>query len=439
MPPLFDLLDTWAFYLFSPIGLWQWAALAGVFCLALLLRAVAQPLLKRLQIALDSSQAARDLPPLLGLPAWLRGVLFPFLLWVGSYAASVVFTNLALENYLLVWFGPLFGLWALYSAIHHFMRPRLTPAQAKLWTGRILRPLFLGIALLHAVGLLDDFLNAGFQVTTDLYITVRGVLYGLLIFLVFVVLSRSLREFLRQTFLPHAGLPPTLNQVVSVLASYLVLLVGFFFAVGIIGVDLTTLAVVAGGLSVGIGFGLQELINNFISGFILLFERTIVPGDVVDVGGRTSVVEDIGLRTTQVRTADNIRYIIPNGALLSDVVTSYTHSAAHTRLRIGVGASYNADPNIVIATLLSAAKHPLVLTDPAPAVQFTNFGESSLDFDLLVWINDPMHTPTISSDLRLQIWNAFKAQGIEIPFPQRDLHLHAPQPLPVITVKPTSN
>jgi small-conductance mechanosensitive channel len=164
-------------------------------------------------------------------------------------------------------------------------------------------------------------------------------------------------------------------------------------------------------------------VSNFISGFILLFEGAIRPGDVINVEGIEGVVQSIELRSVHVITNDGIELIIPSSKLLEEVVINYTRSSARMRLRVSVGVSYKEDMNQVKSLLLRAANHPVVLQEPSPSVQLMDFGDSSVNFDLLVWISEAAQASKIRSDLRVQIWDLFSENQIEIPFPQRVMHM----------------
>ena len=195
-----------------------------------------------------------------------------------------------------------------------------------------------------------------------------------------------------------------------------------------IGVDLRSLTVIAGALSVGIGFGLQNIISNFVSGLIILAERPIQVGDRVEIAGAVGQVVRIGARATHVLTNDNIMIICPNTEFVTNRVTNWTHIDPRVRFRIPVGVSYHSDPELVRRLLLEvAAGNPHVLNDPLPTVVFQQFGDSALNFELRIWSADMAARPgTLESEINFAIWNKFKQQGIEFPFPQRDLHLPVP-------------
>ena len=190
------------------------------------------------------------------------------------------------------------------------------------------------------------------------------------------------------------------------------------------GVNLTNLALIAGALSLGIGLGLQNIVNNFVSGIILLFERPIKVGDWVVVNGEEGIVKQINIRATEIETWKKASVIIPNADLLSNTVTNLTHDDKWGRIEIKVGVAYDSDIEKVKEILLSVAEdHKRVLKKPAPYVIFSNFGDSSLDFELRCYTSDILNGLSLASDLRTAIYLRFAAEHIEIPFPQQVLHV----------------
>jgi small-conductance mechanosensitive channel len=246
-------------------------------------------------------------------------------------------------------------------------------------------------------------------------------------FVVFValafVLSAFLRRMLGQVF-SRRGLDQGVQYALNRLLHYAVLAVGLFLALDNLGVSVTALAGLGAILAVGIGFGLQNIAQNFVSGLILLLERPVKKGDFVEVGGTRGTVREIYARATVVTTLDGVDIIVPNGQFVTEQVVNQTFDDRKIRARIEVGVAYGSDTELVRSTLERVAhEHPAVLREPPVRVQFTNFGDSSLDFSLNVWLADPLLRPQVSSDLRFAIDRAFRAADIEIPFPQRDLHL----------------
>ena len=214
----------------------------------------------------------------------------------------------------------------------------------------------------------------------------------------------------------------------SRLTRYGVTAVGVMVALDVIGIGLSSLTAVGAVLMVGIGFGLQNVTQNFISGLIILLERPIKVGDLVQVHGVTGRVKSIGLRSTVVETRDEISVIVPNGQFISEQVINESHSSEKMRLHIAIGVSYGSDSRKVEQALLEVAReHPKIISAPLPKVQFTNFGDSSLDFVLLVWTRDLWANDFTRSDLRFAIAAKFKSAGITIPFPQRDIHIKTEQ------------
>jgi small-conductance mechanosensitive channel len=244
-----------------------------------------------------------------------------------------------------------------------------------------------------------------------------------------VGLSRVVRHLLRTRVLARTKLDLGQQYAIARIASYVVLVIGLLIGVETVGVNLSSLAVIAGALGVGIGFGLQNIVSNFVSGLVILAERPIQIGDRIDLGNNTvGKVIRIGARATHVLTNDNIMIIVPNAEFVTSRVVNWTHIDPRVRLRINVGVSYSSDPHLVETLLLEIAEgNPNVLKDPSPTVVFKEFGESSLNFELRVWASDMAHRPgTLESQLNFAIWDKFKQHGIEIPFPQRDLHLKEP-------------
>jgi len=212
----------------------------------------------------------------------------------------------------------------------------------------------------------------------------------------------------------------------ATVATYVGWILYGFAALLMLGVSFTSVAVIAGGLSVGIGFGLQNIVNNLVSGVLLLVGGSIRTGDVLQIGDLFGVVQRVTIRNTIVRTYDNSTLFVPNSDLVSNRVTNWTHRDRRVRRDVLVGVAYGSDTALAKRLLLEVAEgHDLVLDDPAPIVLFTAFGESSLDFMLRVWVDDFDHSLSVPSDLRDRIDQAFRAHDIEISFPQRDLHVRS--------------
>ena len=239
-----------------------------------------------------------------------------------------------------------------------------------------------------------------------------------------VLFSRMLRFVLTEEIFPRIRLPRGAPGAVDVLTRYGVLLLGFFIALAAAGVDLSKVTLLISALGVGIGFGLQGVVNNFVSGLILVFEHPVQVGDFVEVGTTFGEVREIGFRASVLRTPDGADVIIPNSELVGARFVNWSLSDWLRRINISVNVAYGTDPNRVIEILIGVArKHPAVLADPAPTAVFDRFGDSALGFTLLCWSFVDRVFPT-RSELTIAIDKAFNEAGIEIPFPQQDLHVH---------------
>ena len=207
------------------------------------------------------------------------------------------------------------------------------------------------------------------------------------------------------------------------------MIAGLFVALAAAGFEVSQLAIVVGALGVGIGFGLQNVVNNFVSGLILMFERPIQPGDVVEVGGTSGKVREIGMRATTLSTFEGADVVVPNGMLLNEKLINWTLSDTDRRIDVNVGVAYGTDPRKVLELLMEVtAATPGIATQPEPTVLFVGFGASSLDFAIRAWTNNFGDWVKIRSDLNVRVYDALQAAGIEIPFPQQDVHVRSVAP-----------
>jgi small-conductance mechanosensitive channel len=239
-----------------------------------------------------------------------------------------------------------------------------------------------------------------------------------------LLLARTARRILLKQILSKTPLDLGIQHAVATFTQYLVLVIGFMVGLPTVGIDLSALTFIAGAVGVGVGFGLQNITNNFISGIIILFERPIKIGDRIEVGDVNGDVVHIAARSTTVRTNDNIAIIIPNSSFISSNVINWSHGDSKVRFRVPVGVAYNSDVKTVERLLLEVAKeNENVLEDPPSRVVFKEFGESALKFELRVWSSRLLHRRgVLISQLNFAIFEKFKEHGIQIPYPQRDLH-----------------
>jgi small-conductance mechanosensitive channel len=238
-------------------------------------------------------------------------------------------------------------------------------------------------------------------------------------------LSSGTKRFLFNRLLAQSGLDRSLQYAIAQVVSNIVLVVGIFFVLENTGIHLAALAVFAGAVGVGLGFGLQNIASNFISGLVILAERPITIGDRVEVAGIAGQVEHIHARSTVIRTNDNIMMIVPNTKFIDSPVTNWTYGDPRVRFRIPVGVAYGSDVNKVRDALLAVAhENPQTLKEPEPTVFLDQFGDSSIDFKLMVWSSEMSDRPSrYRSEINFAIAKKFNEVGIEFPFPQRDVHI----------------
>lgn len=369
---------------------------------------------------------------------WVHAVevlLFPvFALFVGQLAI-LLFDAWEWRAGLLVRFVPLFWMLLGYRLLVALLFGFLPEERAESYRRHLVLPLFvIVVVIIITRSLAATFPIGGIEVVRLLEqsITLGTLFAGALTLYLFFAVAWTVREVLSKVILPRTGADPGVSNTIQITTHYAIIAIGVLSAVSIVGFDLSALAIIGGGLSVGLGFGLQELVGNFVSGILLLFERTLRPGDVIEVGTSRGVIDQLRMRATVVRTVDNVEILIPNKSLLTSTVSTYTQTQRTIRRVLTVGVSYNNDPTYVRDLLLGVAeRHGRVLKKPAADVFFTGFGESSLNFELAVWLDDPLSALKITSDLYFMIWREFEKHKIEIPYPQRDIHIR--------TVAPSAN
>ena len=263
----------------------------------------------------------------------------------------------------------------------------------------------------------------GFKVG-DITISLSLILSAIVVFLIGVIVTRALQSWLTHRFLPTTKLDGGVRNSISTVFGYIGIMAAAMITISFAGFDLTSLAFVAGALSVGIGFGLQSVVSNFVSGLILLAERPIKAGDWVVTSGGEGTVRKISVRSTEIETFDRSTVVVPNSTLITDSVENWNHRSSMGRIRIPVGVDYESDPEEVREILYECAKaHDGILDNPGPLVYFMDFGPSSLDFELRCYLADVGNGLSVRSDLRYAIFAALKKAGISIPFPQQDVHI----------------
>lgn len=260
---------------------------------------------------------------------------------------------------------------------------------------------------------------------TELTLWTLVYLFFLLFLLIFI--TGKIRRWVIYKLLSKSKTDLGVRIAVGTIIRYIILVIGFVIALQTVGIDLSTLTILAGALGVGIGFGLQNITNNFVSGIIILFERPIKVGDRIEVGEIRGDVVRISMRSTEVVTNDNISIIVPNSEFISSTVINWSHIDRNVRLNFPIGVSYKSDPEQVRKTLLQVAdENPGVLKEPKSDVLIDEFGENSIYFNLRVWTREYINRPgVLKSQLYYEILKKFRQNNIEIPFPQRDIHIRS--------------
>jgi potassium efflux system protein len=301
------------------------------------------------------------------------------------------------------------------------------------WCQALLEPVFLIVAAIltapfwgfsqHEMLAFGGELLQGFKVG-DVTISLTGIGAAILTFIAILVVTRALQRTLLNSLLPRTRIDIGAQHSLATGFGYIGIILAAIISVSALGIDLSNLAIVAGALSVGIGFGLQSIVSNFVSGLILLIERPIKVGDWIIVGDQQGIVKRISIRATEFETFDRASVIIPNSELITNAVINRTHKDTHGRVEVPIGVAYGTDTRKVETILAEIAiGHPEVLSIPEPFIVFKGFGDSSLDFEVRCYTANNLRGLRISTALRHEIHERFEAEGIEIPFPQRVIHM----------------
>ncbi|KKO47311.1 mechanosensitive ion channel protein MscS [Arsukibacterium ikkense] len=295
--------------------------------------------------------------------------------------------------------------------------------------------------LLHLAGWLPGVLAVLDSLATTVGETRISVLAVIkLVFMIALAFTLAiwLAEFISQRVQRSAHISPSMQVGFAKFSKFLLITIAFLVALNAVGINLSSLAVFGGALGVGLGFGLQRIASNFISGFILVFDRSIKPGDIITVGDKFGWVEQLNARYVVVRNREGVDTLIPNENLITSEVINWSYADRNVRIIVRVQISYEDDPEQAMALMLACAfSSPRVLKTPEPTVRLIEFADSGIELQLRVWIEDmEKGTGAVKSDINLAIWRTFKENNITIPYPQRDLHIKSGWPTAAVdTVK----
>ncbi|MDH4228987.1 MAG: mechanosensitive ion channel [Nitrospirota bacterium] len=416
MTELFHIVQDWVrLHLLHPAVLSQ----SGWVLLSLIVAFLVTRVPVRRFLALSREQE----PPLVAaLMHALADILLPtvslFLFWLYASAARAKGAATGIADGAIT----LALTWVIIRLVSILaLRPRLA---------RFLASVAWVTAALHLAGLLSPLVAALDALGVTLghsRISVLSVLTGLGVLTLFVGGANMLSRLLERQLGAWSDLSPSMRVLFGKLLRFGLLVFAILLGMTAVGIDVTALTVFSGAIGLGLGFGLQKVVSNFISGIILLVDRSIKPGDVIVVGDTYGWVENLSARYVSVLTRDGKEHLIPNETLITERVENWSYSNNDVRLRVPVGVAYTADVRRAMQLMRDAAtESPRTLAEPPINVLVTGFGDNAVELELRVWINDPEGgLGNVTSDIYLRIWDKFRLHGIEIPFPQRDVHIRS--------------
>lgn len=310
----------------------------------------------------------------------------------------------------------------------YILRAGFTPSPALRAWENVFSLSVWSVLALHLLGWLPDVVKAmdEFAFTFgETRISVLSFFQLTISIVIFIVLANWLTRFIESRTRRSQYLNPSMRVVLTKTSKFVIYGLAILFALKAVGIDFTAFAVFSGAVGVGIGFGLQKIFSNFISGFILIFDRSIRPGDVITIGTRFGWVQELNARYVVVRDRDGVESLIPNENLITSEVINWSYSDRSVRQRLPVAISYHDDPELAMQLMVEAAEnHPRVLKSPEPVARLLRFGDNGIELELRIWIDDPENgVANVTSDINLAFWKRFKEHNITIPFPQRDVHL----------------
>lgn len=385
------------------------------FIISKIVASILQKILKK------GSQKIKEKWPVIEIPVnlvmdHLSGIFFPMILFIVNGFADV----LSYQTYFIKTVAVLFVVILIIDLVSHVIRNKLL--------SNFISYTVSAVVALRTFNVYDDVqkyldsysMEMG-EVKVSIYFLIKGLfIFGLLIWGAGIAsggVSRKLKN--------SNHLTPSLKVLIGKVFNIIAYLAATLFGLSALGVNLTAFAVFSGAVGVGIGFGLQKIFSNLISGFILLLDHSIKPGDIIQLDEKFGTVKSMGGRYISVAAWDGTEYLIPNEDIVTGRVINWTHSNRNILISLQVGVSYKADPHLVKELILKAAMDvPRVLKDPVPTCHLKGFGDSSVDFVLYCWITDPENgMMNVKSEINFKIWDIFKENGIQIPFPQRDVHI----------------
>lgn len=394
--------------------------------LIIVLGAVSLLLAPRLKAA-SELRRAKSAIALQGLFTTIQSIAFPLCWLVLQWLAVLISSSANWPNNLLMITVSLLSAWTLIKALSLQIRNQAVASLLALgaWSAAALN--ILGL-LEPTIELLDGVAMTLGETRFSLLSVIKAILALSLLLWAATAASAVLEQRIRRI----SGITPSVQVLFAKLLKIALITIAVFAGLSSVGIDLTAFTVVGGAIGVGLGFGLQKIFANLVSGIILLLDKSIKPGDVITVGTTYGAVNSLGARYVSVLTRDGIEHLIPNEEVITQRVENWSHSDSLIRLRKLIGVHYKSDVRKAMQLCIEAANNvPRVLSDPPVVCLVRDFGDSAVNLELRFWICDPHNgRASVISDIMLNIWDKFHEHGIEIPYPQRDVHLYAQQLTP---------
>ncbi|MFQ3224656.1 MAG: small-conductance mechanosensitive channel [Lentimonas sp.] len=366
---------------------------------------------------------------------WLKRNVCFLALWLVISCAAVICSLLEIETPIFHFFAILGSIWSVIGLLTSFIR-------VQFWAKSVAAVGYLASGCFCLAQI-----DGGAHLLRDLHFTVGsiefsawGILTGLIAFAFTLWISLAIARVIETQLQRVPRLSPSLQVLIAKIIRIAFIVAATAIAMSSMGINLSAFAVLGGAVGLGLGFGLQKVVSNFISGILLLLDNSIKPGDVIEIDGTYGWINHLRARYASVITRDGTEHLIPNEDLITQRVINWSFTNNLVRLKIPVGVSYNSDPHECVKLVIQAAESiERVLQDPPPVCHVLGFGDSSVDLELRIWISDPANgVANVKSKVLLNIWDIFKANDIEIPYPQRDLHIRSSE-VPLSSVEQTDS
>ncbi len=350
-----------------------------------------------------------------------KSIIYSMLLWIYILVSTIVET----PYYSVIIIANLLSAWIVINLLTELIKNKLL--------SKIFSLLIWSIAALHLLGIYNSVVTLldkiAFQ-SGNIHISLLMVIKGVLTLFIFFWIANKLTTFSERKIKKVSTLTPSIKVLLTQILKFLIFTGVILVTMSSLGIDLTALAVVGGAVGVGVGFGLQKVVSNFISGIIILLDKSVKPGDIIEIEDVYGEIKSIGLRYISVLTLDGKEYIIPNEDLITKKVINWSYSNNLVRTKVSIGVSYNSNVDKALELLEQSVKNiDRILQKPSPKIFLKEFGDSSVNLEIKFWIKDPENGITnLKSEVNKNIWRLFKENGIEIPFPQQDIHFKSVSP-----------